>query len=973
MPPTSPRPSGLMLLLAALGATAVLRAAAPAPSAPLPITPAAFTKEIRPLLEKYCAECHGKGDKTDEGEFHVSAYRAPEEMVRDGKKWEQALDHLRGRRMPPEDASAQPTAAERELLAVWVDRLLFKADPANPDPGRVVIHRLNRTEYNLSIRDLLGVDFHPADDFPADDTGHGFDNISDVLSLPPMLLEKYVVAAGKALDLAIPAGQSAARTWHFGSNRLQAGFNDLGDRGDGWIQILSLFEGDITAELEVPVTGQYEVSFHAFGQDHDGNIYGASGPIPDSPPEIPVLSLFVNDTAITTFRIEAVEAAPATYRATVTLPAGPQRVRLVMRRHRGGDDEAVTDTMARYVGRQSNGITWVKWMDVTGPAPGTVTRAPAAALAVTGAADTVDGTARQLTGVGAVGLPFAVAKEGDYLLRAYADATQAGPETARMEFRLDGKAVHAVDVLAPSAYLPFTDPQTRRPWTAPADHLVAVPQMYEFKAHLTPGQKTFSAAFLNPHAAPDAPNINFRARTLTLRALEVVALAEPAPVRPVSPVMAAYFGGKPTPQNRVAVARELLAKFVRRAWRRPAQPGELDRLMALFTDADRDAGSFEAAVKLPLTAVLVSPNFIFRAEFPQAEAAAPASLGVPVDEFSLASRLSFFLWSSVPDDELLDLAAKNQLRQKLTAQVARMLASPKAQALVENFTGQWLQFRALSASEPDRTLFPKFSPALRADMEQETTLFAAHLLRENRSVLEFLTADYTFVNARLAAYYGLPAPAGEGFQQTSLAGTPRQGVLSQGSLLVLTSNPTRTSPVKRGRFVLDRILGTPVPPAPPGIVVNLDAPEQAGLTQRQRIDQHRTDPSCASCHALMDPLGLGFENFDAAGVWRDAEDYEGKTVPVDASGKLVSGEKFSTAKQLIAVLAANHRADYHRNLAQQLLTYALGRGVETHGSDRLALDQITARLEKDDRMQSLVLAVVESFPFQQMRRPAERP
>jgi hypothetical protein len=417
----------------------------------------------------------------------------------------------------------------------------------------------------------------------------------------------------------------------------------------------------------------------------------------------------------------------------------------------------------------------------------------------------------------------------------------------------------------------------------------------------------------------------------------------------------------------------MLAQFVRRAWRRPPPPEDLDRLMALFTDADRDAGSFEAAMMLPLTAVLVSPNFLFRAEFPQAESrrAAKTSLGVPVDEFSLASRLSFFLWSSGPDDELLDLAAKARLRQNLAAQVRRMLASPKSRTLVENFAGQWLQFRALSAIEPDRKLFPRFSPALRADMEQETAHFAAHILRENRSVLEFLTADYTFVNARLAAYYGLPAPTGDGFRKVSLAGTPRQGVLSQGSFLLGTSNPTRTSPVKRGRFVLDNILGTPVPAAPPGIVSNVDAPEQAGLTQRQRIERHRSDLSCASCHALMDPLGLGFENFDAVGAWREVEDYEGKTVPVEAAGRLVSGETFASPKQLIGVLASGHRADFYRNIAQKMLTYALGRGIESHGSDRLALQQIAARMDRDDRTENLILAVTESFLFQQMRRPSD--
>src|SRR4051812_17712308 len=274
------RLSGFATLLTVVGSLRLLGAGTP------PSTAAAFNKDIRPLLEKYCSECHGKGNQDDEGEFHVTSYHTPEDLRRDAKKWQRALEHLRNRQMPPEDAAYALGNAERDVLAGWVDRVLFAADPANPDPGRVVIHRLNRTEYNHAIRDLLDVDFRPADDFPADDSGHGFDNISDVLSLSPMLLEKYVGAATKALDLAIPTGRPATARWHFGASKLETGFNETGDRGDGWMRLYSLFEGDVAAEVDVPVTGQYEVAFHAFGENQNGNIYGASGPIPNSPPEI---------------------------------------------------------------------------------------------------------------------------------------------------------------------------------------------------------------------------------------------------------------------------------------------------------------------------------------------------------------------------------------------------------------------------------------------------------------------------------------------------------------------------------------------------------------------------------------------------------------------------------------------------------------------------------------------------------------
>jgi hypothetical protein len=962
-------------------ANAAVAATAPSPAPGGKTSPAVtaqtatFEQHVQPLLKKYCYECHGTGGKEDEGDFHLPLYKSASDLPKDRKMWEQALDHLRNRQMPPENASELPTKGERDLLADWIDRQLYAADAQNPDPGRVIIHRLNRAEYNNSIRDLLGVDFRPADDFPADDSGYGFDNISDVLSLSPMLLAKYVKAAQQALDQAVPTQRLTSATWHFPANQGTVGFNDIGDRGDGWVQILSLFEGDITVELDVPVTGEYNVSFHAFGQNFNGNIYGASGPIPNSPPETPVLSLYVNDTVQQAFTIEAVEGSPATYQGSVSLAAGKQRVRLVMRRHRGGADEQIVDTMARYVGRQSNGITWVKWIRVDGPGKGAVTRQPAARLAVSGPGEFTAAGARVMRGNGDVTMKFKVAKEGDYILRAYADAAQAGKDPAILDLRVDGKSLGTIPVLAPAAFQKFNDPKTGRPWTAPEDHLVAVPERYEVRTHLMPGEKTFAAVFPNFEADPENPNPNLRARTLTIHHLEVVEVEGTAPVPPVSPVMREYFATKVTPQNKVAVARERLAKFALRAWRRPPESAELDRLVTLFRRADQEEESFEAAIKLPLTAILVSPNFLLRAELPEANAAAakkpaaaaPAKLGVPLDEFSLATRLSYFLWSSVPDDELLDLAAKKQLRKQLPAQVARMLASPKARALVDNFAGQWLQFRALSGVEPDKTLFPRFSTTVRSDMEKETALFFEHVMRENRPLMDFLTADYTFVNERLAQFYGLPAVAGEGFQRVSLANSPRRGVLGQGSLLVLTSNPTRTSPVKRGRFVLDNILGTPVPAPPPGVVVNIDAPEQANLTVRQRIEQHRSDPRCASCHALMDPIGMGFENFDAVGQWREKETEGGKTAAVDATGKLVSGETFEGALSLIKILSTTNRGDYYRNLATKMLTYALGRGVNAHGSDRLATDQVVQRVQANDTFSTLVLAVVESVPFQQMR------
>ncbi len=476
-------------------------------------------------------------------------------------------------------------------------------------------------------------------------------------------------------------------------------------------------------------------------------------------------------------------------------------------------------------------------------------------------------------------------------------------------------------------------------------------------------------------------------RTLTIQSLEVVDLSQPFVQPKITEAMAPYFGPEVTAANKTARARAILTQFTHRAWRGPVAPAEIDRLMNLFALADKNGEPFQQSVKVAMSAVLVSPRFLFRAEGADAAAlaapatgsqviktalplAAPAAnpapkLGVPVDELTLASRLSFFLWSSTPDDELLRLAENHQLRAHLAGQVERMLASPKSHALVDNFAGQWLQFRSLSTFNPDKEVLQGYYnewAILCDEMEQETGLLFDYIMRQDRSVMDFLTADYTFVNDDLANYYGLMGVRGAEFRRVSIKDTPRRGVLTQGSVLVLTSNPTRTSPVKRGKWVLDNLLGTPPPPPPPNVPV-LDEERQLTGTLRQQMEQHRANPTCASCHARMDPIGFGLENFDAIGAWRDKEG----TSDIDSSGTLLTGETFHGAAELTQILATKKKGDFLRCLSEKMLTYALGRGLEYY--DRAATDQITAQLEKNgDKFSALILGVVTSVPFQEMRR-----
>ncbi len=399
-----------------------------------------------------------------------------------------------------------------------------------------------------------------------------------------------------------------------------------------------------------------------------------------------------------------------------------------------------------------------------------------------------------------------------------------------------------------------------------------------------------------------------------------------------------------------------LQAFADRAYRRPITHPEMYRLMRFVAAALNDGEQADVGLKLALKAVLVSPHFLFRVE---------ANPGGELTDFELATRLSYFLWSSMPDEELFRLAASGQLREPhtLVQQVRRMLRDRRSRALAQNFGGQWLQTRALGQSAPDPTLFPQFDEKLRRAMQRETERFLDSLVREDRSVLELLTANYTFVNEQLARHYGIAGVQGQVFQRVSLEGTARAGILTHASVLTVTSGPTRTSPVKRGRWVLENILGSPVPAPPPGVD---DLKRQGGTasTLRERLEQHRSRPECASCHARMDPLGYAFENFDAVGAWRERDG----EAPIDPSGALPDGERFRGVAELRSFLV-QHPEPFARCLTEKLLVYALGRGLTPE--DRPAVNLIVRHASRNGyRFSSLLVALVRSALFQ---KPSIRP
>jgi len=662
---------------------------------------AEFRSQIRPILQNYCFDCHGDG--AHKGNVAFDELKTDQDILTNRDLWWKALKNLRADMMPPAK-KPRPSPEQEQQITQWIKSSVFASDPAHPDPGRVTVRRLNRVEYRNTIRDLMGIDYDTQTEFPPDDTGFGFDTIGDVLTVSPMLLEKYMNAAQKIVTQAVPETKEGAKP------RLYKRF----------------FPKDI--------------------------------------------------------------------------PAGKRERRVY--------------------------------------------------------------------------------------------------------------------------------------------------------------------------------------------------------------------------------AREILTDFTLKAFRRPADQKTVNQLASLAEDFYTQPGkTFESGLGQAMVAVLASPRFLFREEGTEKNNDQPR---YPlVDDYALASRLSYFLWSSMPDDELMNLAAHGKLRQNLSAQMKRMMEDERSKEFVRNFTGQWLRARDMDSIQIDEravlvrelgndlemerirrryrkfqekgeesltkdekaerddiraTFYKRFGVALRpalttelrTAMRKETEDVFGYILQEDRSLLELIDSDYTFLNETLAHQYGITNVTGKEMRRVTLPpDSPRGGVLTEGTVLVATSNPTRTSPVKRGLFILDSILGTPPPPPPANIPPLEDAAK--GLTNetpslRETLAAHRANALCASCHNRMDPLGLAMENFNALGLWRSNEFKQS----IDISGTLLTGESFSDIRELKHILAQKHAEDFYRTLTEKMLTYALGRGLEYY--DVETVDQIVNRIEKaNGRPSALLSGIVESAPFQECRLPSAAP
>lgn len=538
--------------------------------------------------------------------------------------------------------------------------------------------------------------------------------------------------------------------------------------------------------------------------------------------------------------------------------------------------------------------------------------------------------------------------DADYVFRM--DFTGASDLVERLEITVDGERVQLATLETPAS-------NARR-------LRASSPEPMEFRIPVKAGPREVGVTFirrnearneevLKPHWRADKPET----------AVEVLTISGPydASGPGDTPSRQRIFVCQPDSASaEEPCARRILSSLQRSAYRRPVTDDDVDTLMAFYNEG-RTAGGFEHGIQRAVRRLLVSPQFLFRIER-EPVGAAPAS-SHPVSDLELASRLSYFLWSSMPDEQLRDLAAAGQLRRPgvLEAQVHRMLADSRSTTLVDNFAEQWLYLRDLDASRPNEILFADFDESLRDAFRQETVLFLNSVLREDRSVLDLLSADYTFVNERLAEHYGIPHVHGSYFRRVTLPpDSPRGWLLGQGSILTITSYANRTSPVNRGKWVLENLLSAPPPPPPPDIpaLKTQDADGGKELSMREAMIQHRANPACFSCHAHMDPIGFAMENFDGIGRWRDRDGEQ----PIDASGTFLDGGEFEGMSGLKKALLG-HPEQFVSTLAEKLLMYAIGRNVQYF--DQPAVRAIVGKAERNDySFASLVLAVVESTPFQ---------
>jgi mono/diheme cytochrome c family protein len=799
--------AGLIALAGVAGFGLPGKAETLASNAPVTAAPSSMSAltpdDHKKMLMQYCTACHN--DKLKTAGMSVVPLDA-NNLQANQATWEKILRRVSLGEMPLRGAPRPPKERLQQFTS-WLAKSLDDQAAANPNPGHATVRRMNRTEYANAVRDLLALNVDFARDMPADDTGYGFDNIADVLTVSPTLMDRYITVAGKISRMATGEGSRKVVTTDYKVPK------DLFDNGFG----VAAYNERASDDLPLDSRGGGAFKFYA---PYDATY---------------TIQVFLNANTSEEGEIDAHNR----FEVKVPMKAGLRTIGASFPKNLALDEHVTAKS-------------------ILGP------RESAAAP---------------------VPIPLDVSVDGVRVKQLTVPSVATGPNVSQSFYLRD---VMQISVVGP----------------------------YDIKS------------------AGDTPS---RRKIFICR--PSASLSESA------------------------CANTIFTNLAHHAYRRPVTSVDIAPLMKIY-DEGRKGADFDHGVEAGLEAILVSPSFLFMRETDPARSK-PGDVH-KINDLELAQRLSFFLWSSIPDEALLNVAQKNQLHNPavLKAQVTRMLDDPRSKALTQNFAGQWLYLRRLEYQKPDRRAYPDFDVRLRNAMQTETEMFFDGVVRDNRSALDFLNANYTYVNQRLAEHYGIPGVYGTSFRKVELdPALHRGGLLGQGSVLTVTSYNNRTSVVLRGKWILENLLAAAPPPPPPLVPSLDDAKNGKKMTVREQMEVHRANPVCASCHTKMDPLGFSLENYDAVGKWRNG--YAGSVV--DASAVLPDGTKFEGPKGLQDILLSR-KDQFVEAMTERLMTYALARGVESY--DMPAVRAVRAQAAKDDyRMQTIILGIVQSVPFSMRRTP----
>lgn len=723
-------------------------------------------------FQQYCFDCHDN-DK-QQGNINFETLLTTPQSEKSLEHWVKTWDVLKNDLMPPAHKK-QLSDADKTAVIAWIQKEEFKYDPLKPDPGKVVIRRLNREEFNNTVNDLFDIKINLKEEFPADDAGFGFDNIGSVLTTSPLLTEKYINASEKILERLFPNENPESSKKNIPLSRFKG---DLFPGG-----------GDIT------LVSNYEISY---------------------------------------------------------------------------TDEIIY--------------------------------------------------------------------EGEYEYTVMASGDQVGADLVKMKIGVKNNSDSEFTVT------------TKR----------GTKERHVFKAKLKSGDSPFFIGFLNDFYQPNDPNPKNRDRNLIVHSV-----TRTGPINPVKGQKSAFeefwlseFKNETNPN---IVAKLFLTKFMPKAYRRNIAEEELRAKIAFFLSIFEQTKSLKESLKWTIQSILLSPHFLFKDETINRPVSNNSGAYL-ISEYALASKLSYFFWSSMPDDRLFELAKTNQLRKNLKAEVSRLLKSPKSISLTKNFLGQWLQLRDLDLKTPAHTAFPRFNRNLIKDALKETEEYFSYIISEDRSVLELIDSNYTFLNQRLSEHYEIPNIKGNEFRKVELTDKRRGGLLTQMSILLITSYPTRTSLVLRGKYILENLLGYTPPSPPPEMPSLADKENTKDKTLRERIQLHAANETCASCHSKFDPMGYALESFDGVGKWRTEDNGQ----PLDTKGKLLTGESFEGVVELKEVLLKNKKDLFAKCLIKKLMIYGLGRGLQYY--DEVEIENILATTIKQNyKFSEIMLAIVNSTPFQKHR------